>query len=325
MKTTKLGQFIREKREKLNLSRKEFSEKMDENDRISASTIGQIETGWIKRPPLNRLRQFAKILGVSVQKLKNLLIAITTSTVIAWFSAGATSAVACKLAIEKYGADNVKILCIDPGTASKPDNLRFMQQCQKLYSRIAGKKVVIDTVKNEQGFNDHWEVIKKVRFIKSPKGCPCTRILKREVNDLIFSLIPNVKKEIFGYDNSECKRCQDFQARNPDRKVETPLIENGLSKANCFWILKSLGIDLPENYNSFCNNNCVGCPKGGAGYWNTVRKTNPEAFNRMAKLEREIGHAILKTTRKGKKVKVFLDELDPNAGIFPEPIKPIKP
>lgn len=46
------------------------------------------------------------------------------------------------------------------------------------------------------------------------------------------------------------------------------------------------------------------------GYWNLVRKHFPENFNKMAQVEREIGHAILKD----KNGAVWLDELDPNRG-----------
>ena len=35
------------------------------------------------------------------------------------------------------------------------------------------------------------------------------------------------------------------------------------------------------------NNNCIGCVKGGMGYWNHIRKDFPEVFDSRAKLERE--------------------------------------
>ena len=54
------------------------------------------------------------------------------------------------------------------------------------------------------------------------------------------------------------------------------------------------------------NNNCIGCVKGGMGYWNKIRKDFPEVFERRAKQERMIGHSCIKGT--------FLDELDPNRG-----------
>lgn len=54
------------------------------------------------------------------------------------------------------------------------------------------------------------------------------------------------------------------------------------------------------------NNNCVGCVKGGMGYWNRIRRDFPDVFERMASLEREIGHSCING--------VYLDELDPERG-----------
>lgn len=62
----------------------------------------------------------------------------------------------------------------------------------------------------------------------------------------------------------------------------------------------------------YSNNNCIGCVKGGKGYWNKIRVDFPEVFASRAKLERDIGHSCIKGT--------FLDELDPNAGKMSEEI-----
>jgi hypothetical protein len=72
-------------------------------------------------------------------------------------------------------------------------------------------------------------------------------------------------------------------------------------------MLERLGIKRPAMYDlGYSNNNCVGCVKGGMGYWNKIRVDFPEIFNQRAKLEREIGHSCLK--------ECFLDELDPDKG-----------
>jgi Fe-S cluster biogenesis protein NfuA len=62
----------------------------------------------------------------------------------------------------------------------------------------------------------------------------------------------------------------------------------------------------------YANNNCIGCVKGGMGYWNAIRKDFPSQFKKMAKTERIIGHAVLKDDGGP----VYLDELDPNRGNF---------
>jgi hypothetical protein len=58
------------------------------------------------------------------------------------------------------------------------------------------------------------------------------------------------------------------------------------------------------------NNNCVGCVKGGAGYWNAIRRDFPPTFERMALLERELGASVLRMDGES----VYLDELDPKRG-----------
>ena len=54
------------------------------------------------------------------------------------------------------------------------------------------------------------------------------------------------------------------------------------------------------------NNNCIGCVKGGMGYWNKIRVDFPEVFERRAKMERDIGATCING--------IYLDELDPDAG-----------
>lgn len=58
------------------------------------------------------------------------------------------------------------------------------------------------------------------------------------------------------------------------------------------------------------NNNCIGCVKGGIGYWNKIRRDFPNTFNRMAAIERIVGATCLKDDNG----RIWLDELDPNRG-----------
>jgi hypothetical protein len=60
----------------------------------------------------------------------------------------------------------------------------------------------------------------------------------------------------------------------------------------------------------FNNNNCIGCPKGGAGYWNMIRLHFPSVFARMAELERRLGAKLIKLGGKH----ISLDDLPPDAG-----------
>jgi len=56
----------------------------------------------------------------------------------------------------------------------------------------------------------------------------------------------------------------------------------------------------------YSNNNCIGCVKGGMGYWNKIRIDFPQVFKERAELERLIGASCING--------VYLDELDPNRG-----------
>lgn len=77
-----------------------------------------------------------------------------------------------------------------------------------------------------------------------------------------------------------------------------------------------LGIRRPIMYDmGYPNNNCIGCVKGGMGYWNKIRVDFPEVFEKRAKLERELGSSCING--------IYLDELEPDRGwmdmeIFPE-------
>ena len=76
-------------------------------------------------------------------------------------------------------------------------------------------------------------------------------------------------------------------------------------------MLQNAGIELPTMYKlGYHNNNCIGCVKGGKGYWNKIKVDFPVQFDRMAKLERFKKQTVLKD--------VYLDELPPDAGNYPQ-------
>ena len=86
----------------------------------------------------------------------------------------------------------------------------------------------------------------------------------------------------------QIKRAERFCEQYPNANPLFPLIENKLTKQDCLKIVKDAGIELPEMYKlGFSNNNCIGCVKGGMGYWNKIRVDFPETFQRMAALERQ--------------------------------------
>ncbi len=111
-----------------------------------------------------------------------------------------------------------------------------------------------------------------------------------------------------------------LRASMPNQEHRCPLIERGIGKAEAHEILRASGIKRPAMYDlGYHNNNCVGCVKGGMGYWNKIRRDFPDVFEARAKLERLIGGSILKTHDKPARP-LYLDELDQDAGRHEGPI-----
>lgn len=218
--------------------------------------------------------------------------------VVCWFSAGAASAVAAKLALQQHDRENVVIARI-PLTSEHPDNDRFAADCQRWFNHP------IIELKSTR-YKDVWEVWEKRRFLVGPKGALCTTEMKKMVRHE-FQLADDI--QVFGYTAEEQDRADRFRDQNFEVILQTPLIEAGLKKADCLAMIERVGIDLPAMYLlGYQNNNCIGCVKGGMGYWNKIRVDFPATFDRMAKLEREIGRSVTKG--------VFLDELDPGRGVY---------
>ena len=146
-------------------------------------------------------------------------------------------------------------------------------------------------------------------------GAPCTGAMKRIPSDKVWQ-IGDV--EIFGYTADESSRLERFREQNNERLIECPLIDRCLTKEDCFGILDREGIRLPDMYKlGFRNNNCLGCVKArdSIDYWKRIRKFFPEKFERMAGIERNIGHTINRERVNGERVPIFLDEIpegDPN-------------
>lgn len=226
-----------------------------------------------------------------------------TARHLVWFSAGAASAVAAKLVIAE-GHNNLVLAYTDPGS-EHPDNLRFIKDCEAWF----GHEVTV--LKSDQ-YDDTWAVWEQRRFIVSAYGAPCTAELKKKVRRN-FQQHDDV--QVFGYTAEEENRANRFREQNIEVNLRTPLIERGLTKEDCLAIVARAGIELPVMYRlGYQNNNCIGCPKGGMGYWNKIRVDFPDVFARMAALERQLGASVLRTNGAAGTSRLFLDELDPTRG-----------
>lgn len=218
---------------------------------------------------------------------------------VVWISAGVSSFVAGWLVrdtVDEWIYIDVK--------DQHPDSLRFIADCEK----AVGKKF---TMLRSDKYEDVADVVRKTKIINTPHGAACTGMLKKAVrkkweNEQYAKGISDLCY-VWGMDADEAKRKDGIIKNFPEFTHEFPLIDKGLTKQDCHAILKKLNIERPKMYElGYNNNNCVGCVKGGMGYWNKIRKDFPDVFKARAELEREVGGSCING--------VYLDELNPNAG-----------
>ena len=146
-----------------------------------------------------------------------------------------------------------------------------------------------------------------------PSGyAPCTNWLKKRIRkEWEYEHRDYHLTYVWGLDFDESKRAERIKQTMLEFTHCFPLIDRMLTKEDVHAICEQLHIKRPIMYElGYANNNCIGCVKGGMGYWNKIRKDFPDVFKARAKLEREIGHSILK--------ECYLDELDEARGITNE-------
>ena len=226
---------------------------------------------------------------------------------VSWFSCGAASAVATKLA-------KPDVIAYCHVREEHPDNMRFLKDCEKWFDQ---EVVVLGNDKYDRSIYD---VFEKTRFLKGPTGARCTTELKKNVRR-DFGRVDD--RLVFGFTVEERHRSDRLKRDNPDSEVWPILIERGLTKANCLAMVERAGIELPVMYQlGYRNNNCIGCVKGEAGYWNKIRVDFPDVFERMAQTEERLGRTVCKTewTKNGKRhlKRVSLCDLPPDAGNYPK-------
>lgn len=152
--------------------------------------------------------------------------------IVSWFSAGVSSAIATKMAIQEHG--EIKIIYTHVEDQHE-DTLRFVNDCEKWFEKKI--EIIQSELKNVNN------ACRKAGFVNSPYGASCTRLLK----------------------------------------IRARMYELG-----------------------YPNNNCIGCIKGGAGYWNKIKKDFPKVFKNRCEMERDIDGKVFKT--------FYLDELPENKG-----------
>ena len=227
--------------------------------------------------------------------------------VVAWFSAGAASAVSTKLLLAK-GAKSlqpyeIKIVRIVIPEESE-DNDRFTADCEAWF----GQEIECIRSEKYEGAEDVWV---KRRYMSGVNGAPCTEELKRLVRKK-FEDRWKPDMQVFGYTSEEKDRADDFRRNHPEIGLICNLIDAGLTKDDCFGMLARAGIALPLRYHQgFRNNNCKGCVKASSlSYWQRTKKYDPDTFERRAVLSRELGVRLIKLGA-GDRERLFLDQMPP--------------
>lgn len=226
------------------------------------------------------------------------------SVIAVWFSCGAASAVAAKKTVDKYG-ERCKVRIVNnPVVEEHPDNLRFLKDVEQWIG------IPIELATNPKYKSGSCEEVWHARkYMAGPTGAPCTVELKKKARQRWESQ-NHVDYHVLGFTYDEQKRHERFIMTERDNVLPV-LIDEKITKKECFKILIKAGIELPAMYKlGYPNANCIGCVKASSStYWNHVRKTHPEVFEKRSAMSRQLGAKLV--WYKGKRI--FLDELDPNA------------
>jgi len=204
-----------------------------------------------------------------------------SKVIIAWWSGGVTSAVACKIALDTL--DEVKVVMLDTMNEDE-DTYRFLKDCENWY----GVKIDVFKHPDYESIEDVW---RKYKSLSSATGAVCSNTLKNYTRE-IYCKGKNVEGHVFGfeYHKKEMNRAKNWE-RNHNLKAFFPLIDREITKLDAMQILKDQGIELPRVYGyGFNNNNCfkTGCTQGGIGYWQKIKDDFPEKFDKMAEMEHEL-------------------------------------
>ena len=129
------------------------------------------------------------------------------SRIVCWFSCGAASAVATKLAISNKPKDSELVVVYTHVEEEHPDNMRFMKDCERWFGQE------IQVLKNEKYNGSISEVFSREKYMSGIMGAPCTRLLKREVRKK-FQQPDDI--HVFGYTAEEQHRVDRFIDANND-------------------------------------------------------------------------------------------------------------
>jgi hypothetical protein len=217
--------------------------------------------------------------------------------VIVWFSCGAASAVTASLAVRKYGAERTRVVYCNTLKSEHPDNARFLRDVEKWLG------ITVEVISSEK-YASVDEVFEQTGWMSGPHGARCTVEMKKVPR---YAFQQPDDQHMFGLTSDEQKRIREFEGNNPELTLEWVLRDAGITKDDCYSILREAGIELPVMYGlGFDHNNCMGCVKATSpAYWALVRQHFPDVFARRCKQSRDLGVRLVRYHG----ARIFLDEL----------------
>ena len=224
--------------------------------------------------------------------------------IVVWFSCGAASACALWMTCQKYRGEYEVRAVNQPIAEEHEDNRRFLADVSTWCDIEIEESRSIKFPK--QSAVEVWDNAQAIAF---PHGAPCTTQLKRKPRQE-WEKINNPDWHVLGFTYEERHRHEKFVLTERENLIPV-LIDAGMTKADCFDLLRRHKIALPHTYIlGFPNGNCIGCGKGTSPtYWNHVRLHFPEVFEARAVQSRRLGVRLVRWQGQ----RIFLDELPPDA------------
>jgi hypothetical protein len=161
-----------------------------------------------------------------------------------WFSCGAASAVAAKLAVEKY--PDCEVLYCDTLKYENKDNPRFMRDVE----HWIGKEIVL---LGSEKYKDIYDVFDRTGWLIGVGGARCTTELKKNVRKK-YQREGDVHH--FGLTANEDSRIDKFEDDNHELELEWILRDAGITKNDCYRIVQ------PDMTYNIIKYNLFGCGNG---------------------------------------------------------------
>ena len=220
------------------------------------------------------------------------------------YSGGHSSALVAIEVARKYGAENVVLLNHDINEwVESSDIKRFKLQV----ANYLGIPITFANIRDlpADELPDQFDVAMELGGFKFNNSTElCTYQLKtKPFYAWLKANVPDKDCVIYyGFDANERHRIQRRSGILGEQgyKSDYPL---ALWQERTIHSTTEIGIEPPNQYDTFKHANCIGCLKAGKQHWYVVYCTRPDVWEKAKQTEDEIGYSIIRDN--------YLDELEP--------------